>query len=76
MKVCGTDTTALEDALMRRMGEALEEPMRVSIHVRRCEELVERTRCYAPGIPIGRALQLASEVIARRRSAQTKGASR
>lgn len=70
-EVCCIPVTTREAELMQAMDRRLDEPMRFRSFVRKCEFLVAQTRHVAPEIPEGRALQLASEVLYRKRLGAT-----
>ena len=66
MNVCGVDVTTMEQRAMRR---ELNNPMRAKSTVAKCEHLANLVADHFGDIPIGRLLQLASEVIYRQRLA-------
>ena len=70
-QVCCIPLTSREAELMQAMDRRLDEPMRFRSFVRRCEFLVSETRHVAPEVSEGRALQLASEVLYRKRLSAT-----
>lgn len=67
MNVCGVNVTTREQRAMTLMSRELDNPMRARSTVAKCEHLANLAADHFGDIPIGRLLQLASEVIYRRR---------
>lgn len=69
MNVCGVDVTTMEQRAMTLMRRELNNPMRAKSTVAKYEHLANLVADHFGDIPIGRLLQLASEVIYRQRLA-------
>lgn len=69
MNVCGIEVTMRERQVMTMMSRELENPMRARSTMGKCEYLANLAADYFGDVPIGRLLQLASEVIYRQRLA-------
>lgn len=69
MNVCGIEVTMRERQVMTMMSRELENPMRARSTVGKCEHLANVAADHFGDVPIGRLLQLASEVIYRQRLA-------